>query len=49
MTLVTLVAYVAFTIGITEWRTRFVRELNDIDTETSVRSVDALLNYESVK
>ncbi|HET6360894.1 MAG TPA: ABC transporter ATP-binding protein/permease [Gemmatimonadota bacterium] len=49
VTLVTLVAYVAFTIGITEWRTRFVRELNDIDTETSVRSVDALLNYETVK
>ena len=49
VTLVTLVAYVAFTIGVTEWRTRFVRELNDIDTETSVRSVDALLNYETVK
>jgi ATP-binding cassette subfamily B protein len=49
VTLVTLVAYVAFTIGITEWRTRFVRELNDIDTETSSRSVDALLNYETVK
>src|SRR5918996_2673076 len=49
VTLVTLVAYVAFTIGVTEWRTRFVRELNDLDTETSVRSVDALLNYETVK
>jgi len=49
VTLVTLVAYVAFTIGVTEWRTRFVRELNDIDTETSERSVDALLNYETVK
>ncbi|HEY7470792.1 MAG TPA: ABC transporter ATP-binding protein/permease [Gemmatimonadota bacterium] len=49
VTLITLVAYVGFTIGITEWRTRFVRELNDIDTETSVRSVDALLNYETVK
>ncbi|HJU86078.1 MAG TPA: ABC transporter ATP-binding protein/permease [Gemmatimonadota bacterium] len=49
VTLVTLVAYVAFTIGITEWRTRFVRELNEIDTETSARSVDALLNYETVK
>jgi ATP-binding cassette subfamily B protein len=49
VTLVTLVAYVGFTIGITEWRTRFVRELNDIDTETSSRSVDALLNYETVK
>ncbi|HET9333885.1 MAG TPA: ABC transporter ATP-binding protein/permease [Gemmatimonadota bacterium] len=49
VTLVTLVAYVAFTIGVTEWRTKFVRELNDLDTETSVRVVDALLNYETVK
>jgi ATP-binding cassette subfamily B protein len=49
VTLVTLVAYVVFTIGITEWRTKFVRELNDLDTETSVRVVDALLNYETVK
>ena len=49
VTLVTLVAYVAFTIGVTEWRTKYVRELNDLDTETSVRVVDALLNYETVK
>ncbi|HYO45206.1 MAG TPA: ABC transporter transmembrane domain-containing protein, partial [Gemmatimonadota bacterium] len=49
VTLVTLVAYVTFTIAVTEWRTRFVREMNDLDTEASVRVVDALLNYETVK
>jgi ATP-binding cassette subfamily B protein len=49
VTLITLVAYVAFTILVTEWRTRFVREMNDLDTEASARVVDALLNYETVK
>ena len=49
VTLITLVAYVAFTIMVTEWRTRFVREMNDLDTEASARVVDALLNYETVK
>jgi len=49
VTLVTLVGYVAFTVLITEWRTRFVREMNDLDTEAGARSVDALLNYETVK
>ncbi|HUF90544.1 MAG TPA: ABC transporter ATP-binding protein/permease [Gemmatimonadota bacterium] len=49
VTLVTLVAYVAFTIAVTEWRTRYVREMNDLDTEASARVVDALLNYETVK
>ncbi|MFN2383168.1 MAG: ABC transporter ATP-binding protein/permease [Gemmatimonadota bacterium] len=46
---VTIAAYIAFTIGITEWRTRFVRAANEIDTESSARMVDALLNYETVK
>ena len=49
VTLVTLAAYVAFTIAVTEWRTRYVREMNDLDTEASARVVDALLNYETVK
>jgi len=49
VTLIALVAYVAFTILVTEWRTRFVREMNDLDTEASARVVDALLNYETVK
>jgi ATP-binding cassette subfamily B protein len=49
VTLVTLAGYVAFTVLITEWRTRFVREMNDLDTEAGARSIDALLNYETVK
>jgi ABC-type transport system involved in Fe-S cluster assembly fused permease/ATPase subunit len=49
VTLITLVGYIAFTVVVTEWRTRFVREMNDLDTEAGARSVDALLNYETVK
>ncbi len=49
VTLLTLAGYIAFTVLITEWRTRFVREMNDLDTEAGARSIDALLNYETVK
>jgi ATP-binding cassette subfamily B protein len=49
VTLVTLAGYIAFTVMVTEWRTRFVREMNDMDTEAGARSIDALLNYETVK
>ncbi|MCK9563732.1 MAG: ATP-binding cassette domain-containing protein, partial [Bacteroidales bacterium] len=33
----------------TEWRTRFVREVNTAESRSSSRSVDSLLNYETVK
>jgi ABC-type transport system involved in Fe-S cluster assembly fused permease/ATPase subunit len=49
VTLATIVAYVAFTFAITDWRVRFRREMNERDSEASSRSVDALLNYETVK
>ena len=46
---VTIVFYIWFTFGITEWRTRFRREMNDTDTESSSKAVDSLLNFETVK
>lgn len=46
---VTIAVYIAFTIVVTEWRTKFVRIMNETDTEASARVVDALLNYETVK
>ncbi len=46
---VSVVAYVSFSIWITEWRTRFVREANESDARANSRSVDSLLNYETVK
>ena len=41
--------YVLFSIRITDWRTRFVREANALDNEANSRAVDSLLNYETVK
>jgi ATP-binding cassette, subfamily B, heavy metal transporter len=41
--------YVAYSVLITEWRTRFVREANLRDNESNTRAIDSLLNYETVK
>ncbi len=45
----TIQLYVVFTILFTEWRTRIQRQLNTVDSQSSARAVDALLNYETVK
>ena len=45
----TLLAYVAFTFSVTEWRMRYYRAANAADTEANERAVDSLLNYETVK
>ncbi|XJO78612.1 hypothetical protein BDV3_003023 [Batrachochytrium dendrobatidis] len=47
--LVTMVLYIAVTIWITEWRTQFRREMNDLDGASRARAVDSLLNFETVK
>ncbi len=44
-----LVLYVAYTISVTEWRTKFRRQLNEIDSATHTQAMDSLLNYETVK
>jgi len=44
-----LVFYIAFTISITEWRTKFRREANEFDSAAHQKAVDSLLNYETVK
>lgn len=49
ITAATLVAYVAFTVSITEWRTRYYRAAVEADTKANERAVDSLLNYETVK
>jgi ATP-binding cassette, subfamily B, heavy metal transporter len=48
-TLVMVVIYIAFTRTITDWRNALRKEMNDLDTATVSRSVDSLLNYETVK
>ncbi|BCL75316.1 metal ABC transporter permease [Jeongeupia sp. HS-3] len=45
----TIVIYIGFTLGITEWRMAFRRQMNDLDSKANTRAVDALLNYETVK
>ncbi|XP_051505400.1 iron-sulfur clusters transporter ABCB7, mitochondrial-like isoform X2 [Myxocyprinus asiaticus] len=49
VTLGTLSAYTAFTIAVTQWRTRFRIEMNKADNEAGNAAIDSLLNYETVK
>ncbi|WP_425257724.1 ABCB family ABC transporter ATP-binding protein/permease [Rubrivivax sp. RP6-9] len=49
ITIAALVLYVTFTITVTEWRTQFRRQMNEIDSTAHSRAIDALLNYETVK
>jgi len=49
ITLGALAAYIAFTVTVTEWRTRFRREMNELDSSAHTRAIDSLLNYETVK
>jgi len=49
ITLAALVLYIAYTISITEWRTKFRREANEFDSAAHTKAVDSLLNYETVK
>ena len=36
------------TIGVTEWRTKYRREMNLLDNARNARGVDSLLNFETV-
>ncbi|MBT0587638.1 ABCB family ABC transporter ATP-binding protein/permease [Alteromonas oceanisediminis] len=47
--LTAVVLYVLFSVKATNWRTRYVRELNRADNTANTRAVDSLLNYETVK
>ena len=44
-----LVFYIAFTVMVTEWRTKFRRQLNELDSKAHSKAIDSLLNYETVK
>lgn len=47
--LVSVVLYVFFSIKATDWRTQFVKEVNQADNSSSSRAIDSLLNFETVK
>ncbi len=48
-TIAMVVIYITFTRKVTDWRNALRAEMNDMDTRAIGRSVDALLNYETVK
>ena len=41
--------YLTMTIAVTEWRTKFRREMNTMDNQQRTKAVDSLLNFETVK
>lgn len=49
VTFVAIVGYIVFTLLVTEWRIKYRREMNATNTEANAKSVDSLLNYETVK
>ncbi len=49
ITVAALVAYIAFTVLVTEWRTKFRKQMNELDSSSHTRAIDSLLNYETVK
>ncbi len=49
VTFAAVIVYIAFTIGITEWRTSIRKRANELDSKANTRAIDSLLNYETVK
>ena len=49
ITFATLVAYIAWTTTVTEWRLKFRRAMNETDSQATTRAIDSLLNFETVK
>lgn len=46
---ISVLSYGVFSFRATEWRTRFVRAVNEADSTSNTRAVDSLLNFETVK
>ncbi len=49
ITLVSLTAYIVFTVMISNWRISIRRAVNESDSAANTRAVNSLLNYETVK
>lgn len=49
ITLLSVFVYALFSLRATEWRTQFVREMNEADSASNTRAVDSLMNFETVK
>ncbi|HEY0835105.1 MAG TPA: ABC transporter ATP-binding protein/permease [Azospirillum sp.] len=48
-TFVTVVGYIAYTFIVSEWRTKYRRQMNEEDSRANTKAIDSLLNYETVK
>jgi ATP-binding cassette subfamily B protein len=49
VTFITIALYISFTLGVTEWRIKYRRTMNETDSEANTKAIDSLLNYETVK
>ncbi len=49
ITLLSLTAYIAFTITVSNWRIGLRRQVNNADSAANSQAIDSLLNYETVK
>ncbi len=49
VTLVCIGGYIAWTLVVTEWRTKFRRAMNETDNAAHTKAIDSLLNFETVK
>ncbi len=46
---VSVITYIWFSKTTTDWRTQFIREANSADNRSNTRTIDSLLNFETVK
>lgn len=49
ITFVTVIIYIGFTLGITNWRMHYRHQMNALESEANGHAIDGLLNYETVK
>ena len=49
ITLIALTLYIGFTVTVTNWRTQFRKQMNELDSTAHSKAIDSLLNYETVK
>lgn len=49
ITFVAIAFYILFTVKITEWRSKYRRKMNEMDTSANQKAIDSLLNFETVK
>ena len=49
ITFSTVLAYIGFTLAVTNWRMHFRHEMNALESKANSAAVDGMLNYETVK